>query len=112
MEGERLKDTTRAALIRLLCAVLAVALGVGILIWRKHQPEQSASADVSEAEYEITVTDPTCTEGGFSTYRDKATGRTEIRDEVPALGHDWGAWETLTAQEGVEPGLQRHVCAL
>lgn len=106
-----MKETNRASLIKIVCAILAVMIGVGILLWRQHQPRKSASDAASNADYEITVTEPTCTEKGFSTYRDKATGRTEIRDEVPPLGHDWSEWQTIAAPDGVEPGQQSRVCS-
>ena len=41
-----------------------------------------------EHEYQAVVTEPTCTEPGFTTYT-CACGDSYIADETPALGHDW-----------------------
>ena len=45
-------------------------------------------------DYTSVVTDPTCTEEGFTTYTCRC-GDSYIADEVPALGHDFGDWMVL-----------------
>ena len=44
-----------------------------------------------EHDYTATVTAPTCTEAGYTTYTCGYCGDSYTADEVPALGHDWGA---------------------
>ena len=44
-------------------------------------------------DYEETVTNPTCTEGGYTTYT-CACGDSYIADETPALGHTESVWIT------------------
>ena len=104
-----MSQMTRKALFRIICAAVAIALGVGFLIWRQHRPGESTPA-ASAANEQVEKVEPTCTEIGYTTWRDPGTGRTEIRDEVPALGHDFGEWETLRTTDGVEPGISRRVC--
>ena len=41
-----------------------------------------------EHEYQAVVTEPTCTEGGYTTYTCEC-GDSYVADETPALGHDW-----------------------
>ena len=45
-------------------------------------------ASVHEHSYEAVVTEPTCTEGGYTTYTCEC-GDTYVADETPALGHDF-----------------------
>ena len=47
-------------------------------------------------DYVAVVTDPTCTDGGYTTYTCSKCGDTYVADEVEALGHDW-ADATCTA---------------
>ena len=44
--------------------------------------------DVHEHSYNAVVTEPTCTEAGYTTYT-CACGDSYIADETPALGHEW-----------------------
>ena len=43
--------------------------------------------------YEAVVTEPTCTEAGYTTYTCSRCGDTYTADPVDALGHDWGEWK-------------------
>jgi len=48
------------------------------------------------------VTEPTCTEGGFTTYTCQfiwGCGLTKIDNYVPALGHNFNQWKKSTTQE-------------
>ena len=60
--------------------------------------------------YEAVVTDPTCEEGGYTTYTcycgDSYTG-----DEVAALGHDMGNWETTLEATCMDEGEERRDCS-
>ena len=42
-----------------------------------------------EHQYEAVVTDPTCTEPGYTTYTCSVCGDSYVADETPALGHEW-----------------------
>ncbi|WP_147272885.1 hypothetical protein [Gordonibacter sp. 28C] len=53
--------------------------------------------------------EPSCTEDGMAMYVCSICG--ESHGEVlPALGHDWGGWETVRESTEVEPGLERRMC--
>ena len=56
-----------------------------------------AKKDYAAHRYESDVTDPTCTEQGYTTYT-CACGKTYKDDYLPASGHDFG--ETLTYDNG------------
>ena len=61
-----------------------------------------------EHEYTRTVTEPTCTESGFTTYTCTKCGDSYTADETAALGHDYEADRTEpTCTEG---GFTTHVC--
>ena len=58
-------------------------------------------------DYESVVTEPTCTEGGFTTYTCRC-GDSYVSDETEPLGHDFGAWYvTKEATEEAEGQEQR-----
>ena len=40
----------------------------------------------------MVVTEPTCTEGGYTTHTCDICGFTYVDDFKDPLGHDWGAW--------------------
>ncbi|MBQ9551870.1 MAG: hypothetical protein IJU96_03815 [Clostridia bacterium] len=48
--------------------------------------------DSATCKYVGTVTPPTCTEGGYTTYVCSDCGDTYVSDFTPPLGHDWSAW--------------------
>jgi hypothetical protein len=55
-------------------------------------------------EYDAFVTEPTCTEGGYTTYT-CACGDSYVDDETDPLGHDFCDW-ALT-----EPGVETRTCS-
>lgn len=58
---------------------------------------------------EVSRADPTCTEDGMVLYACSMCG--ESHSEVlPALGHDWGDWETARESTEAEPGVERRTC--
>ncbi len=61
-------------------------------------------------EFAVTVVSPTCTETGYTEYR-CACGECYRQDEVAALGHRFGAWETVKAATTTENGRQVRKCA-
>lgn len=49
--------------------------------------------ETANCTYTATVTAPTCTEGGYTTYVCDVCGYTYVDDFTDALGHDWGEWK-------------------
>lgn len=58
-------------------------------------------ADTHEHSYEAVVTDPTCTEDGYTTYT-CSCGDSYMGDEIDALGHDWGSWYKIIYEDKCE----------
>jgi len=61
--------------------------------------------------YEAVVTDPTCTEGGYTTYTCANCGNSYVSDETDALGHSLGDWETVTNATCEADGSKIRECA-
>ena len=59
--------------------------------------------------YEAVVTEPTCTEAGYTTYT-CACGDTYVADEVDALGHSYEA--VVTAPTCTEDGYTTYTCSV
>ncbi len=73
----------------LLCLLLALLLCVPLL----------GQASITESWSPMYTVEPTCTEQGYTVYENfLMPGTLENRDFVPALGHDWSAWEVLREQ--------------
>lgn len=67
--------------------------------------------DCCEHDYKPTVTPPTCTEPGFTTYNCSKCSSSYTADPVDATGHAMGDWtETKPATE-TEEGEQKRECA-
>lgn len=60
--------------------------------------------------YEFTVTLPTCTEQGYTTYTCTACGDSYIDDYVPANGHTEGEWFRYSAPTCTQEGEMRLCC--
>ena len=61
--------------------------------------------------YTPTVTAPTCTEQGYTTYTCSACGDSYTSDYVASLGHDMGKWYTTKEATCTEDGEQRRDCS-
>ncbi len=57
--------------------------------------------------YESVVTDPSCTEGGFTTYTCKVCGDSEIKDPTDARGHNYTKKSNATC---TEDGVMVYTC--
>ena len=57
------------------------------------------------------VTEPTCTEGGYTTYTCSVCGDSYIDDATAALGHNWGEWTVVTEPTTTEAGDKVRVCS-
>ncbi len=60
--------------------------------------------------YEATVTAPTCTEGGYTTYTCTVCGYTYTADETAALGHSYEA--VVTEPTCTEGGYTTYTCSV
>lgn len=65
---------------------------------------------VCNHEYDKVVTDPTCTEKGYTTYTCKKCGDSYTGDYTEPLGHDFGEWETVKEATEDEAGLEKRSC--
>ena len=65
---------------------------------------------VCNHEYDKVVTDPTCTEKGYTTYTCKKCGDSYIGDYTEPLGHEFGEWETVQEATEDEAGLEKRSC--
>ena len=65
---------------------------------------------VCEHDYKAVVTDPTCTEDGYTTYTCSKCGKTYKDDYVDALGHDYE--EVVTAPTCTEKGYTTYTCSV
>ena len=61
-------------------------------------------------DYVAVVTEPTCTEQGYTTYTCSECGDTYVDDYTDALGHDWGEWTETAGPTCSEAGSQTRVC--
>ncbi|MDO5326192.1 MAG: hypothetical protein Q4G00_05640 [Clostridia bacterium] len=69
-------------------------------------------ASVTETWSPMYTVEPTCTEQGYTVYDNfLMPGVLENRDFVPALGHDWGAWETIDTVTCTTDGSRQRVCS-
>ena len=65
---------------------------------------------VCDHEYDKVVTDPTCTEKGYTTYTCKKCGDSYTGDYTEPLGHEFGEWETVKEATEDEAGLEKRSC--
>ena len=61
--------------------------------------------------YRRVVTEPTCTEGGYTTYTCTICGESYTDDKTDALGHDFGEWVVDKEATCEEEGRRTRVCA-
>ncbi len=60
--------------------------------------------------YKETVTYPTCTDGGYTTYTCSVCQVSYVADEVEALEHSWNEGETTTAPDCLNAGVKTFTC--
>ena len=60
--------------------------------------------------YEAVVTEPTCTEGGYTTYTCSVCGDSYVADETAALGHSYEA--VVTEPTCTEGGYTTYTCSV
>ena len=59
--------------------------------------------------YATAVTEPTCSEQGYTTYTCNRCGDSYVDNYTEALGHDWGEW-MITKEVTTEDGEETRVC--
>jgi len=75
----------------------------------KEEETQAIPKKAHEHVYESVVTEPTCTEKGYTTYTCRCED-TYIDNYVDALGHDWNDWEIVTEATEEAEGLEKRIC--
>ena len=65
---------------------------------------------VCDHDFDVTVTEPTCTEGGYSTKVCKLCGRTVTADYTEPLDHDWDNGTVTTPATEDARGLMTYSC--
>ena len=63
-----------------------------------------------EHKYSAVVTEPTCTEQGYTTYTCEC-GENYVDDYVDEKGHSWSEWTTVKEPTETEEGLKERYCA-
>ena len=76
----------------------------GTFTWVPYDPCGGAHS------YASVITEPTCTEQGYTTHTCTICGRSYADAYVPALGHDMGVWETVTEATCTTDGSACRVC--
>ena len=61
-------------------------------------------------EYASSVTPPTCTEAGFTTYTCKKCGASYTDSRVDPLGHEWNEGEVTTPPTDTTSGIMTYTC--
>ena len=61
--------------------------------------------------YAATVTEPTCTVGGYTTYSCTRCGDTYVDDETLPKGHSFGEWIVIQDSSCTEEGSQQRICS-
>ncbi len=64
----------------------------------------TATIPAADHSYNAVVTEPTCTEGGFTTYTCTVCGDSYVSDYADPAGHTWGEWQD------VAPGKEERSC--
>ena len=62
-------------------------------------------------DYAAAVTEPTCLEGGYTTYTCSRCGDTYADNETAPLGHDFGDWAVTAQPTCTEPGVETRGCS-
>ncbi|MCD8099064.1 MAG: hypothetical protein LUE06_00590, partial [Oscillospiraceae bacterium] len=62
--------------------------------------------------YEAVVTEPTCTEGGYTTYTCSVCGDSYVADETEATGHTWDEGVVTKEATCTEDGVMTYTCTV
>lgn len=72
--------------------------------------EEDATVHVHQ--WQDTVTAPDCTSQGYTTHTCKLCGEVEKDNYTDAVGHKWGAWETVQEATTTATGLAQQKCSV
>lgn len=101
---------------RILSLFLALMMCLSLLPVSALAEGEETAAEETEAlcthDYVATVTEPTCTEGGFTTYTCALCGDSYTADETEALGHTPQDVPEVPAEPGVPGTAAGVVCAV
>ena len=101
-EGYHLKDVT----------VDGESVGrVPSYIFQNVSDGHSIAASFAKHDYKAEVTEPTCTEGGYTTYT-CACGDNYRADETDATGHAWSGWTVTKPATETEKGEEQRTCSI
>ncbi len=81
---------------------------LGVVPAFKFNPK-STICDVHE--YKTVVTEPTCTEQGYTTYTCTKCNDSYVDNYTNALGHDFGEWKLTTPATCTEIGVETRYCS-
>ncbi|MCD8218250.1 MAG: LPXTG cell wall anchor domain-containing protein [Clostridiales bacterium] len=71
---------------------------------------KTVTIDATGHSYEAVVTEPTCTEGGYTTYTCSVCGDTYTADETEATGHSWDEGVVTKTATCTEDGEKTYTC--
>jgi C1A family cysteine protease len=68
------------------------------------------NVETANCSYNSAVTEPTCTEAGYTTYTCMVCSYSYQGDSVPALGHSFGDWAVTAQPTCTEAGVKTRTC--
>ncbi|MBO4419940.1 MAG: S-layer homology domain-containing protein, partial [Oscillospiraceae bacterium] len=77
----------------------------------KHTCSVCGQTESVSCSYDTVVTEPTCTEGGHTTYTCTVCAYSYQGNSVPALGHDYSDWTVTTAPTCTAAGEETRTCS-
>ena len=101
MEERNGKQVKRNRIIIIISAALVILLLILLL----------SIKSCHKHEYTSVVTEPTCTEMGFTTYTCKC-GDSYVSDETEAKGHTYSDWKVVKEATETETGLKEKECII
>ncbi len=75
------------------------------------EESRETAIDSNNHSYNAVVTQPTCTEGGYTTYTCSRCGNSYTGENTAATGHSYGAWSVTTGATLSSAGSEERVCS-
>ena len=85
------------------------AVAVNIPMWNNSEENEIYILN-REHDYESVITEPTCTEQGYTTHTCSVCGDSYVADLLDATGHSFGAWVVTNKPTCTTAGEERHDC--
>ena len=73
---------------------------------------QTETLDALVHDYTTLVTDPTCTDKGYTTHTRSRCGDSYTDTETSALGHSWSKWKVTMKPTCTEAGVETRTCSV